>query len=384
MKRTTSLASIVFLFVASIVSPLRAQIFPGLGKARGLPKIPIVQDNLPALANAAYGEVMLSGNEALLEPGWLVGSLRDIATGQVLKWNNYLLPDAKPNVRLLTENIFEGFVNSSAVAKTEWLSALKMQAQDSAVAEVSVTRVSVTSIAPKQIDRDRLLREIVQRVPPEQQARYGVIIAYIDIAITATRFQHYEVEADVAGYGGRIGGDWYYKDKQKLTEHRLLAISAPLQFAVTSLTAPAGKATQETSCCQLVRDAIQRGEIGAAKPDLLSVASYAPDACPIAGGYRTEQMKYSRKVAIDFPDSEVIGALLKPDSNAAQKRKMNAAANIIDSTPSDPFASPGFPSEHSATARKLPIGEAPPINSYQAPPDKPKPHLPNEPVGDKR
>ena len=50
-------------------------------------------------------------------PAWLVGSLRDGATGQVLKWNNYLLPDAKPNVKLLTDTVFEGFVDSSAVAR---------------------------------------------------------------------------------------------------------------------------------------------------------------------------------------------------------------------------------------------------------------------------
>ena len=62
-----------------------------------------------------------------------------------------------------------------------------------------------------------------------------MVIAYVDIAITATRFQHYEVEGDVAGYGGRIGGDWYYKDKQKTTDHRLVAISARRQFAVTRL-----------------------------------------------------------------------------------------------------------------------------------------------------
>lgn len=350
MKQTTYLASILFLLVASIASPLRAQLFPGLGKAKGLPKIPVVQDNLPTLANPAYGEVTLSGNEALLEPGWLVGSLRDMATGQVLKWNNYLLPDAKPNVRLLTEVIFEGFANSAAVAKTEWLSSLKMQAQDNAVVEVSVTRASVTSIAPKQIDRDRLLREIVERVPPAEQGRYGVIIAYVDIAITATRFQHYEVEGDVAGYGGRIGADWYYKDKQKLTEHRLVAISAPLQFAVTSLTSPGSTAMRETSCCQLVRDAIQRGEIAAAKPDLLSVASYAPEAWPIIGGLRTDQMKYARKhVVIDFPDDVVVGALEKPDANPPKKRKTKA-----------------------------------PTNTYQAPVDKPKSDLSNEPAGGKR
>ncbi len=227
---------------------------------------------------------MLSGNEALLEPAWLVGSLRDGATGQVLKWNNYLLPDAKPNVKLLTETVFEGFVDSSAVAKAEWLSILKLQAEDRAVAEVVVTRVSVTSVTPKEIDRDRLWREIVQKLPAVQQNRYGVIIAYIDIAITATRFQHYEVDGDVAGYGGRIGGDWYYKDKQKSTDHRLVAISAPLQFALTAFTPQPtpGQASQAKPCYELVSDAIKRGILPPEKTGLLSVLACPEETSPIA------------------------------------------------------------------------------------------------------
>jgi hypothetical protein len=247
-----------------------------------MPKIAIVRDGLPALANPAYGEVLLSGNEALLEPAWLVGSLRDGATGQVLKWNNYLLPDAKPNVKLLTETIFEGFVDSATAAKAEWLSTLKLQAEDRAVAEVVVTRVSVTSVGPKDVDRARLLREIVERLPPDQQNRYSVIIAYVDVAITATRFQHREVEGDVAGYGGRIGGDWYYKDKQKSTDHRLVAISAPLQFAVTSFAPATGRAPHEKPCYQLVSDAIKRGALPSEKAGLLGVLSCPQETCPIA------------------------------------------------------------------------------------------------------
>jgi hypothetical protein len=253
-------------------------------KAKGLPKISVVRDGLPALANPAYGEVMLSGNEALLEPAWLVGSLRDGATGQVLKWNNYLLPEAKPNVKLLTETVFEGFVDSSAASKAEWLSTLKMQVEDRAVAEVVVTRVSVTSVAPKEIDRARLLREIVERLPADQQNRYSVVIAYVDIAITATRFQHYEVQGDVAGYGGRIGGDWYYKDKQKTTDHRLVAISAPLQFALTSFTprVTKGHVSHEKPCYELVSDAIRRGALPPEKTAMLSVLSCPEETCPIA------------------------------------------------------------------------------------------------------
>jgi hypothetical protein len=243
-----------------------------------------MRDGLPALANPAYGEVLLSGNEALLEPAWLIGSLRDAATGQVLKWNNYLLPEAKPNVKLLTDTIFEGFVDSSAVAKAEWLSTLKLQAEDRAVAEVVVTRVSVTSVGPKDVDRARLLREIVERLPPEQQNRYSVVIAYIDVAITATRFQHREAEGDVAGYGGRINGDWYYKDKQKSTDHRLVAISAPLQFAVTSFVSPAVKGRvrrQDKPCYELVKNAIQRGVLPPEKAGLLSVLSCPEETCPV-------------------------------------------------------------------------------------------------------
>jgi hypothetical protein len=160
---------------------------------------------------------------------------------------------------------------------------LKMQLEDRAVAEVVVTRVSVTSVAPKEIDRARLLREIVERLPVDQQNRYGVIIAYVDIAITATRFQHYEVQGDVAGYGGRIGGDWYYKDKQKMTDHRLVAISAPLQFALTTFAPPAttGQASREKPCYQLVSDAIRRGTLPPEKTGLLSVLSCPQETCPI-------------------------------------------------------------------------------------------------------
>ena len=286
MKSIEVACSALLLAIAwAAPSPLMAQLFPSFPKGKGLPKISVVRDGLPALANPAYGEVMLSGNDALLEPGWLVGSLRDGATGQVLKWNNYLLPDAKPNVKLLTETIFEGFVDSSASTKAEWLSTVKLQAEDRAVAEVVVTRVSVTSVAPKQIDRARLWQEIVQRLPADQQSRYGVIIAYVDVAITATRFQHYEVDGDVAGYGGRIGGDWYYKDKQKSTDHRLVAISAPLQFALTSFTPHVTKGRvshQEKPCYELVSDAIKQGILPPEKAGLLSVFSCPQETSPIA------------------------------------------------------------------------------------------------------
>jgi hypothetical protein len=286
MTRTKIVCSVLLLAIAwAAPDPLMAQIFPSIGKGKGLPKIAVVRDGLPALANPAYGEVMLSGNEALLEPAWLIGSLRDGATGQVLKWNNYLLPDAKPNVKLLTDTVFEGFVDCAASTKAEWLSTLKLNAVDRAVAEVVVTRVSVTSVGPKQIDRARLLQELVQRLPADQQNRYSVVIAYIDIAITATRFQHYEVEGDVAGYGGRIGGDWYYKDKQKTTDHRLVAISAPLQFAVTSFgpQATAEKGVPENPpCYELVSDAIKRGILPPEKTGLLSVVACPEDTCPIA------------------------------------------------------------------------------------------------------
>ena len=100
-----------------------------------------------------------------------------------------------------------------------------------------------------------------------------MVIAYVDIAITSTRFQHYEVEGDVAGYGGRIGGDWYYKDKQKTTDHRLVAISAPLQFALTSfaLGRRSGKRPCEKPCYELVSDAIRQGVLPPEKAGLLSV-----------------------------------------------------------------------------------------------------------------
>jgi hypothetical protein len=286
MNRTKAIAWVLMLAAAwAVPSPSRAQIFPAFGKGKGLPKISIVKDGLPALANPAYGEILLSGNEALLEPAWLIGALRDAATGQVLKWNNYLLPDAKPNVKLLTDTVFEGFVDSSAAANTEWLSTLKLQAKDQSVAEVVVTRVSVTSVSPKEIDRGRLLQELVQKLPPEQQNRYGVIIAYVDIAITSTRFQHYEVDGDVAGYGGRIGGEWYYKDKQKTTDHRLVAISAPLQFAVTHFASPAGAkpSLRERPCYELVSDAIRDGSLPPERTGLLGVSSSSPlEFCPTA------------------------------------------------------------------------------------------------------
>jgi len=285
MNGTRVACSVLWMAIVwAVPSSLMAQILP-FGKGKGLPQISIVRDGLPALANPAYGEVMLSGNEALLEPAWLVGSLRDGATGQVLKWNNYLLPNAKPNVKLLTDTVFEGFVDSSASAKAEWLSTLKLNATDRAVAEVVVTRVSVTSVGPTQIDRARLLQEIVQRLPADQRNRYSVVIAYVDIAITATRFQHYQVDGDVAGYGGRIGGEWYYKDKQKTTDHRLVAISAPLQFAMTTF-APQGTAEkgapENRPCYELVSDAIKRGILPPERTGLLSVLSCPEATCPIA------------------------------------------------------------------------------------------------------
>ncbi len=331
-------SALLLAIVLGVPSPLMAQLLPAFGKAKGLPKISIARDGLPALANPAYGEVMLSGNEALLEPAWLIGSLRDGATGQVLKWNNYLLPDAKPNIKLLTDTVFEGFVDSAATARTEWLSALKLQGVDRTVAEVTVTRVSVTSVGPKQIDRARLLQEIVQKLPPEQQNRYSVVIAYVDIAITATRFQHFEVDGDVAGYGGRIGSEWYYKDKQKTTDHRLVAISAPLQFAVTAFAPqttfekgiPEKGVTESRPCYELVSDAIRRGVLPPEKLVSLGVCSFQESSCPIAIASSTTDPKSSTegrqlaariaaekaRLALEQQRESVVGTKMKATNQA--------------------------------------------------------------------
>jgi len=289
MPRAHAVCSLLCLVVAgSVTAPASAQLLPGFGKPKGgLPTIAVMHDELPPLANPAYGEVLLSGNEALLEPAWLIGSLRDAATGQILKWNNYLRPDAKPNVKLVTEPVFEGFIDHSSIAKAEWLSSLRGQIDGKSVAEVVVTRVSVTSVEPRQIDQQRLIAEIVQRLTPEQLSRYGVVIAYVDVAITATRFEHRGVEADFAGYGGRIGNDWYYKANQKLTEHRLVAISAPLQFAVTGFGAVSNLKSIDIDgdrpCHALVSDAIRQGKLAPEQPGLACVANFARDAWPIGG-----------------------------------------------------------------------------------------------------
>ena len=129
-------------------------------------------------------------------------------------------------------------------------------------------------------------------------------IAYVDIAITVTRFQHYEVDGDVAGYGGRIGGDWYYKDKQKTTDHRLVAISAPLQFAVTSLapSSAIGQSSRERPCYELVSDAIKQGSLPAEKAGLLTVLSCSEETCPIA--IASSSIPTRPKIASE-PDSPV-------------------------------------------------------------------------------
>ena len=338
MKRTSRACTFLWLSIAwSMATPSPAQFFSGLGKPKGLPMIAVARDALPPLANPAYGEVLLSGNEALLEPAWLIGSLRDSVTGQILKWNNYLLPDAKPNVKLVTEPVFEGFVDHSAVAKAEWLSAIKGQMEDRAVAEVVVTRVSVTSVEPRQIDQQRLVTEIVKRLPPEQQGRYGVVIAYIDVAITATRFQHHEIDGDFSGYGGRLGGEWYYKDQQKSTEHRLVAISAPLQFAVTNFGPQAniGPAGRQRPCHELVCEAIKQGKLAPEKPGLTGVACYSPNAWPIGGSG-----------ASSSPAPQFVRQWYAPGGGAA--------ADIIgERNPSDIFAeSPSMGERYAAAAAR--------------------------------
>jgi hypothetical protein len=367
MNRTKVVSCALLLAIAwATPSPLTAQTLPfGIGRGKGLPKIAIVRDGLPALANPAYGEVMLSGNDALLEPAWLIGSLRDGATGQVLKWNNYLLPDAKPNVKLLTDTVFEGFVDSSAAAKAEWLSTVKLSSSDRAVAEVVVTRVSVTSVGPKQIDRARLWQEIVQRLPADQQNRYGVVIAYVDIAITSTRFQHYEAEADVTGYGGRIGGDWYYKDKQKTTDHRLVAISAPLQFAVTAFrpSTAAGQASQEKPCYQLVSDAIKRGVLPPEKTPLLSVLSCPEETCPIAIAHSsiTPRSRIAKK------DPDVIPGI-NGDQHGVNDTNVTATQKSPPHTWADRERHWGIPGDYGNSASSSSVPAYKPLSPSTVPP----------------
>ena len=119
------------------------------------------------LAEPGTQEAELPGNLADIDTSWLVGSILDKRECKVLMFNNYLAPTAHPKVTLLGEIVCEGFVDQSAAAKAEWLSSVKAQVEEGSYAEVSATKVSTSTISPKDIDRGKLVG-LAKGLPPDQ------------------------------------------------------------------------------------------------------------------------------------------------------------------------------------------------------------------------
>ena len=73
---------------------------------------------------------------------------------------------------------------------------------------------------------------------PEQRNDFGVVIGYVDFVLTTTFFRQQDGDANVSGYGAKIGGKWFSKAENTAAHHRVVAVWAPLPFVVDEIAKP--------------------------------------------------------------------------------------------------------------------------------------------------
>jgi hypothetical protein len=79
------------------------------------------------------------------------------------------------------------------------------------------------------------------RAPRTQKFRQP-LVGYTAYVLSAQYFRSSGADAALSGYGAKIGGTWFSKSENSATEHRIVAVWAPLPFVIES----AAKAVAES------------------------------------------------------------------------------------------------------------------------------------------
>ncbi len=212
-----------------------------------------VLDELPSLAKDK-NQSIISGNFVDMDPSWVIGSLLDIENGEVLPLNNIKSDKADPVVKLLGELTFSDFIDNSLIASTNWLTFIKGSVSNDKRTELTVTKLLTVTIKNTDIDDNKLRRFVKNH--KDKKSKYGVIIGYIDYGVTAKSFKHSAANTLANGYGANIEGKWYSKTGKDYTDHRLVAMWAPL-----SLVEDTAGDNNPQVLNEVVQDAIEKKEV---------------------------------------------------------------------------------------------------------------------------
>lgn len=198
----------------------------------GLPNVTLAQ-TLPQFAKEV-NEIQIADSFNDVDPSWVIGALVELQTGKIFALDSYLKATAKPSAAPQTEVVFRSFIDNGVAVNAQWLEFVKAEVNDNTRAEVSVTKTVKVSIDSQSIDREQLLRQLRNNkiaVP----ASYGVIIGYVNYALSATYFKNTGASGTVSGYGAKIGGNWYSKSEHSRIQHRIVAVWSPLPFVVDAV-----------------------------------------------------------------------------------------------------------------------------------------------------
>lgn len=195
--------------------------------------------DIPEVSTATTLPVLVSAkNEAIIaksfmdvDPAFVLGSVIDLRTKEVLPFENFLSTNA-PTRDVKPEVQYRELVEKQLAISASYLSFVSASLSDKMKAEVSLIKNSVTKAAPRDI-KVAEMKAWANGLPPEQRKNYAIIIAYTEYLWTATLFELAERKAEVAGYGANIGGSWHNKKEGLRLERTVVATVAPLVPVIT-------------------------------------------------------------------------------------------------------------------------------------------------------
>jgi hypothetical protein len=208
-------------------------------------------------------EVQIADSFNDVHPSWVIGALVNVKTSKVHSLDGFLKKDANPTVTPQTEVVFKNFIENGVAAQAQWLEFVKAEVSDTTRAEVSVTRASKVTIDSENIDKQQLVRWLTANsIAPRDD--YGVIIGYTLYILSAAYFRNTGANASLAGYGAKIGGNWFSKAENSRMHHRIVAVWAPLPFVIENAAKalPENLTVEATNAAKLGKLQVKKLSIG--------------------------------------------------------------------------------------------------------------------------
>ncbi len=225
-----------------------------------IPEAPI-KATLPTFADQ-INEVEVADSMNDVDPSWVLGSIVNLQTGNVRGLDNYLSENSKPLVTPQNEVVFKDLIENSLTGNVTWLSFLQGELSNTVRAELSVIKTSKVTMKNRDLDKERLTKEI-DNIPEQELDNYGVIIGYVDFVLSATKFKDIGTGAGASGYGAKINGKWFSKKESTSANHRIVAIYSSLPFVNKTLNSEA----PNTDLAKLTIEAMDKKIISIRKLD---------------------------------------------------------------------------------------------------------------------